>query len=178
MKQRCLNPNNHKYQRYGGRGIKVCNEWLKDFYTFNYWALSHGYKKGLSIDRIDVNGNYEPNNCRWASQKVQQNNRENNYRLTIEGQTKTLAEWAAFSRFTAGAIRNRIENQGRTAYDAVYGEDPRLVLITIDGETKTATEWNRIKGYRKRLVLARIERGWDPKQAVQTPPRQGNYRHG
>ncbi|KRO16163.1 hypothetical protein [Lacticaseibacillus saniviri] len=178
MKQRCLNPNNHKYPRYGGRGIKICDEWLNDFYAFNSWALSHGYKKGLSIDRIKVNGDYGPDNCRWVSQKVQQNNRENNYRLTVDGQTRTLAEWAMKSRFTASAIRARIEIQGRSAYDAVYGDNPRLIFITIDGQTKTATEWNKIKGYRSGLVLSRIERGWNPIQAVQTSPRKGNYRHG
>lgn len=178
MKQRCQNPNNHKYPRYGMRGIKVCAEWNHNFQAFNLWARSHGYEHGLTIDRIDVNGNYEPSNCRWVGQKTQQNNRSNNFRLTVDGITRTASEWSEVSKFSAAAIRNRYEKQGRSAYDSVYGEDPRPVLITIGGVTKNATDWNRTMGYRKSLVISRVERGWDPIKAVITPPRKGNYRHG
>jgi len=76
MKQRCLNPKNPRYKNYGGRGIKIPPNWLT-FENF-YEDMSANYKRGLSIDRIDVNGNYEKKNCRWATQKVQQNNRRNN----------------------------------------------------------------------------------------------------
>ena len=75
MKQRCNNPNNQKYKDYGGRGIKVCEEWLHDFQSFYDWAMSNGYADGLSIDRKDVNGDYEPSNCRWATMKEQRHNR-------------------------------------------------------------------------------------------------------
>ncbi len=75
MKERCYNPRSHKYQDYGGRGITVCAGWFNDFAAFRDWALSHGYKDELSIDRIDVNGNYEPSNCRWATAKEQRHNR-------------------------------------------------------------------------------------------------------
>lgn len=71
IKQRCNNPNNKNYKHYGGRGIKVCEEWEKNPQTFFDWAIKNGYKEGLSIDRIDVNGNYEPSNCRWVDYEVQ-----------------------------------------------------------------------------------------------------------
>lgn len=83
MKQRCSNPKTKEYQHYGGRGIRVCDEWNNDFEAFATWALNNDFQENAkrgdcTIDRIDVNGNYEPSNCRWVSQKVQCNNKRNN----------------------------------------------------------------------------------------------------
>lgn len=75
MKQRCYNPNQKHYNRYGGRGITVCEEWKNDFQAFYDWSMSHGYKEGLTIDRIDNDGNYEPSNCRWVTQAEQNLNK-------------------------------------------------------------------------------------------------------
>lgn len=75
MKQRCYNPNSTAYKNYGGRGIIVCNEWKNDFSKFCFWALNNGYSDELSIDRIDNDGIYEPDNCRWATRKQQNNNK-------------------------------------------------------------------------------------------------------
>ncbi len=94
MKRRCLNKNDSAYKNYGGRGISVCEEWLNSFQTFHEWAMHNGYNDMLTIDRIEVNGNYEPLNCRWVSLKEQQNNRTNNHRITFNGRTLTLHQWS------------------------------------------------------------------------------------
>lgn len=93
MKRRCYNPHEAKYPDYGGRGIKMCPEWKESFETFYEWSLSHGYERNLSIDRIDVNGDYSPDNCRWATEIEQSNNRRDNLRITYNGKTQTLAQW-------------------------------------------------------------------------------------
>lgn len=94
MKSRCYNPHDKSYLRYGGRGIKICDEWKTNYILFRTWALENGYSKELTIDRIDVNGNYEPDNCRWVDLTVQANNKRNNVFITYNNETHTLAEWA------------------------------------------------------------------------------------
>lgn len=75
MIQRCTNPNQKKYPIYGGRGIVVCEEWKCSYTAFRDWAMANGYEEGLSIDRVDVDGNYEPSNCRWATRSEQEANK-------------------------------------------------------------------------------------------------------
>lgn len=114
MKGRCYNPNNAEYETYGGRGIAVCDEWLNSFEAFYEWTVASGYADDLSIDRKDVNGNYEPSNCRWATQKEQQNNRRNNRYITYNGETHTMAEWARILNINYGTLCSRIN---RSKYD-------------------------------------------------------------
>ena len=93
---RCRNQNGQDYSDYGGRGITVCDEWSGNYGFINFynWSIRNGYKSGLSIDRIDVNGNYEPSNCRWADAITQANNKRNNRFLTYNGRSQTVAQWA------------------------------------------------------------------------------------
>lgn len=87
------NPSHQDYRWYGDKGITVCNEWSESFSTFYEWAMANGYSKGLTLDRINSNGNYEPSNCRWVPIADQQRNRSNNVQITIDGETKCLSEW-------------------------------------------------------------------------------------
>ena len=107
MKSRCLSKNHSKYKNYGGRGITICEEWL-DFNNFYDWAILNGYKEGLSIDRINVNGNYEPHNCRWSDRKTQMNNKTNNRYIEYGGQIKTITEWASELGIKTETLRYRI----------------------------------------------------------------------
>ena len=91
MKQRCKNVN---YPDYGGRGIEVCEEWKNSFEAFRDWALANGYRDDLTIERKDVNGDYCPENCTWATRKAQNNNTRNNHFIEYNGQTKTISQWA------------------------------------------------------------------------------------
>jgi hypothetical protein len=93
MKDRCYNPTRKAYKNYGGRGIIVCDEWKNSFLSFIEWAKNNGYRSDLTIDRIDVNGNYEPSNCRWATMKEQCRNKRNTRHITYNGETHTVPEW-------------------------------------------------------------------------------------
>jgi hypothetical protein len=93
MKKRCYNKSYEYYNRYGGRGIKVCDEWRDDFAAFREWALNNGYRDGMEIDRIDNDSNYMPGNCRWATRSEQIKNRSNSITITHNGQTLPLVEW-------------------------------------------------------------------------------------
>ena len=111
MMDRCYRKDAHNYPLYGGRGIEVCEEW-QDIESFAIWCEQSGYRKGLTIDRINVNGNYEPNNCRWATRKEQANNRRNTVYVTIDGVTKTLSQWADFVGISHSTIADRYHCKG------------------------------------------------------------------
>lgn len=94
MHRRCYDSTNKRYNRYGDRGIIICDEWVNDFNAFKEWAYANGYQDDLTIDRIDYNGNYEPSNCRWATIKEQCNNKEGNVWITYNNETHTISEWS------------------------------------------------------------------------------------
>lgn len=94
MKRRCFDERDPAYKNYGQRGISVCKEWRESFVCFKEWAENNGYRPQLTLERIDNNGNYHPDNCKWVTMKEQSNNRRNNINITFNGQTKTLKQWS------------------------------------------------------------------------------------
>ena len=110
MKDRCGNPRSESYKDYGGRGITVCPEWIDNFEAFCKWSLENGYDDELSIDRIDVNGNYEPSNCRWITMFDQMGNTRKNLYITYKGETKHLSEWCRVLNFKHATIDYRLKN--------------------------------------------------------------------
>lgn len=116
MIARCYNKNDKNFNKYGGRGIIICDDWKNSFEAFYNWAINNGYADNLSIDRIDVNGNYEPSNCRWATAKQQANNTRFNHCFTYNGVTRTIQEWADLKGVKRSTLHKRIER-------GIMGED-------------------------------------------------------
>ena len=108
MKQRCFNPNNKHYSYYGGRGIKVCDEWVKSYLSFRKWAHENGYRDGLTIDRKDTNKDYSPDNCRWVDCETQSNNRRNVHIIRHNGTDKTLTQLAKETGISRSLLYSRL----------------------------------------------------------------------
>ena len=110
MKNRCNNPKEKFYHCYGGKGIKVCDEWSKDFMTFYNWSMEHGYNDSLTIDRVNVEKGYSPDNCRWTTLKEQANNKTNNHYITYAGKTQSMMKWAETLGIKYSTLRARINS--------------------------------------------------------------------
>lgn len=111
MVNRCNSKTNQAFMNYGGRGISVCDDWIgkNGFVNFRNWSIENGYSERLTIDRIDVNGNYEPTNCRFVTMKVQQNNKRNNNKLELYGEIKSFQEWCDYFGVNRCTAKSRID---------------------------------------------------------------------
>lgn len=138
IKKRCYNSKDKDYHNYGGRGIVICDEWLNNKEKFISWSVENGFKDNLSIDRINVNGNYSPENCRWVNMKTQNRNMRKNIYITAFGETKLLVEWAEDERCetSEGTLRSRISR----------GYKPELAI------TKPSSPLQKIKIYKVKTI--------------------------
>lgn len=121
MLQRCNNQNNLSFINYGDRGIEVCDKWKNNdgFINFYNWAMNNGYRDGLEIDRINNDGNYNPDNCRWASRFIQANNKRNNIVIKYKGNKMTVSEWSRVLGIDEKKIRQRIRKLGWSGEKAI-----------------------------------------------------------
>jgi len=170
---RCFNENDVNYNHYGGRGIAICDEWKNSIVNFYDWSTTNGYKDGLSIDRINNDGNYEPNNCRWTTQLEQIMNRSTTLFITINNVTKTLREWSISSGIKYVTLRDRhsrgwvgekllspiqFHREKNTKVQNTHRK--KHVLITIDGVSKTLSGWSLYSGIKRSTLDNRLIRGW------------------
>jgi len=163
MVNRCYNANTEQYPHYGGRGITVCEEWKNDYYSFKKWALSVGYDYKLngyqqSIDRISVNGNYCPNNCRFVDIKIQNRNKTNNKYLMVNNVKMTHAEANRALGFPEGTITKRYSEGKRGSALTVPMSKPKTVLV--DGELLTCQQISKKYSIKQSTVSSRFYRGW------------------
>ena len=176
MVRRCTDPNCQNYSRYGGRGITVCDEWLHDFAAFQEWALQNGYQEGLTIDRQDNNGNYEPANCRWITRKAQANNRRTNRVYTYQGFTGSISEICDKFGLDYGMVNNRLQKgwSEEQAFSAPCGAptEKRNHMLTFNGKTQTVAEWTKELGFKKNTISERLRNGYSVERALTEPVRE------
>lgn len=159
---RCYYPTTNGYQRYGGRGIKMCDEWIKNPDSFYDWSINNGYKEGLTIDRIDVNGNYEPSNCRWVTKELQDNNRRTNRKITYKGETKTLSQWSREYNINIVTLSDRLKS-GLCIEEALNKpviKSGGKILYTLNGKTKLLSEWCKIYNINYQTAWKKSKKGY------------------
>lgn len=169
MKQRCRNPASPTWEHYGGRGIRVAPRWD------SFWLFFHdvGRRPGSewSLDRIDVNGDYEPENVRWASKSQQSRNRRNNNRLTFKGQTKCIQDWADELGISPSTIRGRL-GSGWSIKDTLTKKVRAIErAIEFRGESQTVSGWAEALGITVAAMCSRLNR-WPVERALTEPPHE------
>ena len=140
MKQRCDNPNYIGYKYWGGKGVTICEQW-RVFANFHKWAHDNGYNDDLTIDRIRSDGNYEPNNCRWATYKEQANNLSSNRYITIDNECLSIAEWCKRYNISKASVYRRIKNYGWSFKDAITTPN----FSAHNANKNLRKQWNKSK---------------------------------
>ena len=167
IKSRCYNEKDHGYERYGGRGIVMCDEWKNSYDAFKKWALSSGYNENArytecTIERVDVNGNYSPENCCWKSMKEQANNKRTNLFIEYNEETHTLSEWSEILNIPYTTLQSRICSYGWDIEKAFTTPIKTYPTYTYNGETHTILEWSKILGVSRSTLSDRIYKyKWD-----------------
>lgn len=156
MKNRCLKEADAGYKHYGARGITVCREWVEDKNVFFKWAESNGYSEGLSLDRIDVDGCYDEENCRWVTKAEQAKNKRSNIMLTYQGVTKCMSDWAKKLMISPDTLRDRIKRQ-MPEEDIFHVGKFDYRKLTYQSVTRTVSDWAKALKISTRTLRDRIK---------------------
>ncbi len=169
MKRRCYNHHCREFSRYGARGISVCDRWRDSFAAFMQ-DMGPRPSKDHSIDRKDGRGNYEPENCRWATRTEQMRNKLASEFVTAFGKTKMIVEWSETTGIDLKQIWCRLHRL-RWKPERAVSEPirPMYRTLTANGTTKTIQEWASLKGFNRWVIDRRLELGWSEQEAVCTP---------
>jgi len=157
IKMRCYNKKNKRYERYGGRGITVCDKWLNDYSQF-LKDMGRRPDDCSSIDRIDNDGNYEPGNCKWANVYDQAKNKSNNVMLTLNGKTTHLLEWERITGIKERTIARRLKI-GWSHEKALTHKVRSAIMLEFKGERKTIEQWSDIVGISHSAIRRRMKKG-------------------
>lgn len=170
MKQRCLNPKSSSYERYGAKGVSVCEEWKNSYTAFKSWTMSNGYADDLTIDRIDGTKGYSPENCRWVTKTQQANNRKTNKIVTYGDFTGTLSELCKKLSLSYPLVSERLRF-GWSVEEAIELPPNSSVkkkqrLVTVFGRTMCLADWSRETGIHFNVLRERLQAGWDAERAL------------
>jgi hypothetical protein len=165
MFARCYRSTAKGFQHYGGRGITVCDRW-HDFVNF-YTDMGVPPVTNYSIDRINNDGNYCPENCRWATNAQQANNKRSNHKIAYKGEEKTLAEWEVYLGLPKRLISTRLQHGWDI--ETIFSSPLFSNSLEYRGEHKTRKEWEEHLGLTKNIITVRLNRGWSTEKALSTP---------
>lgn len=167
MKNRCYNKGNKSYKNYGGRGIKVCERWVNSASNF---ISDMGPKPSRfhSVERVNNNGDYEPTNCKWATRYEQSRNRTDSFKITFNGETKTITDWANQIGMKRTSLRNRIAS-GWPLEKALNPSARNKRMVLFGGSLKSVREWSKQLGINEMTLHSRLNDKWSIEKALTTP---------
>lgn len=174
MRYRCNDPKTDSYKNYGGKGIKVCDEWASDFQNFAEWAINNGYDSEAAfgectIDRIDGNDDYKPSNCRWVTMQQQSNNKCTNVVIAFQGEERTAAEWGQITGIAPDRIRKRL-SAGWSVEEALTTRSwGKCLHIAYRGMSKSLSEWSKELHIPADTINRRLKMGWSVEDALTKP---------
>lgn len=173
MRTRCNKEYSDNFNNYGFRGIRVCSEWDNTndgFLNFHSWAMNSGYSDKLTIDRVNNNGNYEPNNCRWVTQYEQNRNKRNNHYLEVCGETKVITDVANENGLSVSTLKSRLDD-GYSVEDAIKKGKRKKRFIYYNGENITPKQFSEITGVNYNTIMTRITNGYKNAEELIIPNR-------